>query len=284
MTNHQIIHNGPLNLGLSPCPNDTFMFYALLHGKVETPCEIIPHMHDVEELNRMVLSGNLDVSKVSYHLLGHVLESYLLLKAGSALGWGCGPLLVSRAKEARAHLERGPIAIPGEYTTAALLLRLYMPEASNLIPMYFARIPQAVAKGEVTAGVIIHESRFTYKNLGLHCIQDLGAWWEETARLPIPLGGIIAKRTIDSHVIIALDRAIRSSIEYAFEHRNETMQFVQAHAQETSTEVIDKHIELYVNEYSLNLGIKGIKAVKSLLDHGFQKGIFPNPFSMALSL
>ncbi len=274
----------PVNLGLSPCPNDTFMFYALLHGRVEAPCKIIPQMYDVEELNRMALARKIDVSKVSYHLLGHVLDSYLLLKSGSALGWGCGPLLVARKQAQDTPIEQGLIAIPGEYTTAALLLRMYMPNARDLVPMYFAEIPEAVATGKVSAGVIIHESRFTYKKLGLHCVRDLGAWWEKTARQPIPLGGIIAKRTIDPHLTRAIEQAIKASIRYGFEHREETMEFVRSHAQETSVEVIDQHIDLYVNEFSTDLGSKGIQAVKSLLNNGYRKGIFPNPLSKALIL
>ncbi len=273
-----------LDLGISPCPNDTFIFYALLHGKVDTPCRIVPHIFDVEELNNKVVEGELDASKVSYHLLGHVLESYVLLRSGSALGWGCGPLLVAKKEGACEGLERCAIAIPGRYTTAALLLRLYKPEASNLVPMFFAEIPRAVSTGEVDAGVIIHESRFTYMELGLHCIQDLGAWWEGKTGMPIPLGGIIARRSLDVSLLKDLDKAIHNSIKYAFEHRDETMEFVRAHAQETSQEVIDDHIALYVNEYSLDLGQKGTEAVEYLIDLGLQKGIFSAPPSEALTL
>lgn len=268
--------NGTIELGISPCPNDTFSFYALLKGKVPSPCPLSLHVYDVEELNRMVLAGELDVSKVSYHLFGHVIGTYVLLRSGSALGWGCGPLLVARKGSAcSVSLEGARVAIPGEYTTAAMLLRLYAPGATGLVPMFFADIPRAVASGRVDAGVIIHESRFTYRELGLACIQDLGAWWESNTRLPIPLGGIVAKRSLGRTLLKGLEEAIRNSIKYAFSHRNETVDFVKAHAQETSREVIDRHISLYVNEYSLDLGTEGIEAVRAFVEIGADAGVLP---------
>jgi len=262
-------------LGLSSCPNDTFIFYALLHGKVPLSCRPLPFMADVEKLNQRVLARSIDVSKVSYHVLGHVLDDYVLLSAGSALGRGCGPLLLAKTPLEAQDLKKCRIAIPGEYTTAALLLRLFAPEAERLIPMNFAHITQAIVNGEVDAGIIIHETRFTYHDLGLICIQDLGTWWEGETGFPIPLGGIIARRSLGSGLLHEIENAIRDSIQIATDRPDAVMGFVERHAHEISCEVMKKHIDLYVNRYTLDLGNEGIRAVEFLLDRGQKKGIFP---------
>ena len=263
-----------LTLGISPCPNDTFMFGALLTGRISTPFRFRLHMADVEELNRMVLAGSLDVSKVSYHLYGHVRNRYSCLRAGSALGRGCGPVLVSRGPVTGRGLAGLRIAIPGEYTTAALLLRMYSPDAGPLVTMNFARIPGAVASGEVDAGVIIHESRFTYRNLGLECVRDLGEWWEKGTGRPIPLGGIVARHDLGHAEKQALERSIRASIEYAFENRDEIFPFIKEHAQELDRDIIEQHIALYVNRYSIDYGDEGGEAIEFLLRRGSDAGIF----------
>jgi 1,4-dihydroxy-6-naphthoate synthase len=267
--------NSSLSLGLSSCPNDTFVFYALLHEKVSLSMGLRPYMADVEQLNRSVLSRSLDVSKVSFAVYGHVLDDYVLLRSGSALGRSCGPLIVTREADGGVALEDAVVAVPGEYTTAALLLRLYCPGVGGVSPMNFSRIPHAVASGEVEAGVIIHETRFTYRSLGLRCLQDLGTWWEEQTGLPIPLGGVIARRSLGGHVLQALDEALRSSVRYAMSKPEAPMDFVRSHAQELSDEVMKKHIDLYVNRHTVDLGEDGIDAVDHLLKSGHENGVFP---------
>ncbi|PXF57058.1 MAG: 1,4-dihydroxy-6-naphthoate synthase [Deltaproteobacteria bacterium] len=267
--------NNRITLGLSSCPNDTFIFYALLHNKVPLQYKISPLMADVEELNQRVLARSIDVSKVSFHVLGHVLDDYMLLRSGSAMGRGCGPLLLARTPLDPHNFERYRIAIPGKYTTAALLLKLFAPGVKELVPMNFALIAQAVAGGEVDGGIIIHETRFTYHDLGLICIQDLGTWWEKKTGFPIPLGGIIAKRSLGIELLQAIDAALGMSIKSAFKDPDAVWDFVMEHAQEMSYEVMRKHIDLYVNQYTLDLGEEGIKAVEFLLEQGQKKGHFP---------
>ncbi|RKX60671.1 MAG: 1,4-dihydroxy-6-naphthoate synthase [Thermodesulfobacteriota bacterium] len=267
-------NNNRINLGFSSCPNDTFIFYALLHNKVHLKYKLSPLIADVEELNQRVLARSIDISKVSYHVLGHVLDDYMLLRSGSAMGRGCGPLFLARKPLDPQDFEQYRIAVPGEYTTATLLLKLFAPGIKELVPMNFALIAPAVAKGEVDGGIIIHETRFTYHELGLICIQDLGAWWEEKTGFPIPLGGIIARRSLDIELLQAIDAAIGMSIRLAFENPEATWDFVMEHAQEMSYEVVRRHIDLYVNQYTLDLGEEGIKAVEFLLKQGQKKGIF----------
>ena len=267
-------NNNRITLGLSSCPNDTFIFYALLHNKVPLQYKLSPLMADVEELNQRVLARSIDVSKVSFHVLGHVLDDYMLLRSGSAMGRGCGPLLLARTPLDPRNFDKYRIAIPGEYTTAALLLKLFAPGVKELVPINFALIARAVARGEVDGGIIIHETRFTYHDLGLICIRDLGAWWEEKTGFPIPLGGIIAKRSLGIELLQAIDAALRMSIESAFENPEAVWDFVMEHAQEMSCEVMRKHIDLYVNQYTLDLGEEGIKAVEFLLEQGQKKGAF----------
>jgi 1,4-dihydroxy-6-naphthoate synthase len=256
-----------LSLGYSPCPNDTFIFYALANKKIGNPgLRFRETLLDVETLNQMAFGGEFDITKVSFHALGHLRDKYRLLSSGGALGRGCGPLVITRPGRSIEDLRGKPIAIPGRLTTAFLLLMLYDSSLSeNAIPMPFDRIPHAVEKGEVDGGLIIHESRFTYQDYGLVKLRDLGAWWEEETGLPIPLGCIIAKRHLGEGMIKTVEGLIRESIEYAYSHTEETREYVKAHAQEMDDMVIEQHIRLYVNDYSLDLGIEGMRAVEELL-------------------
>lgn len=265
-----------VTIGYSPCPNDTYIFYALMHGMV--PLHRVafaePKLEDVETLNEWAMQGVLDVSKLSFHALGHVLDQYELLNSGAALGRGCGPLLVSGSKDRPANLGDWSIAIPGRYTTAAMLLKLYRPGCRNLKVMRFDTIMDAVSRGEVDGGVIIHESRFTYREQGLECIQDLGAWWEETTALPIPLGCIAASRALDQEMRREIDAAIGASIEWARANPGECDAYIRTHAQELADKVVHSHIDLYVNEYSVHLGEEGHAAVRELLSRGAAAGLF----------
>ncbi len=263
-----------LSIGFSPCPNDTFIFQALVAGLIPTPdFTLLPEtLADVETLNQWAMEGRLDVTKLSFHALGHVLERYVLLSSGAALGRGCGPLLVSRPELALEELPRQTIAVPGRYTTAAMLLTMCYP-GCRTITMPFDRIMPALVAGEIGAGVIIHESRFTYQGYGLRLITDLGAWWETATGLPIPLGGIAARRTLGPKVITALEAAIRASIQSAYRHPDQATAYIKAHAQELDEQVIASHIGLYVNDYSLDLGKDGQAAVRAFLERGNAAGI-----------
>ncbi len=265
-----------LSLGFSPCPNDTFIFNALVHGLVG--CDgyrFQERLEDVETLNRLVLAGALDVSKISYHLLGFVRDDYVLLRSGGALGRGCGPLLVARQPVPLESLRGAPIAVPGQYTTACLLLRLFDPALDNLVFMPFHEIMGAVARGEVAAGVIIHESRFTFASYGLTRLLDLGAWWERDSGCPIPLGGIVVRRELGNDVAAIVERALRASVEYAFAHPDSASGYVHAHSQELSDEVCAAHINLYVNPFSLALGLEGESAVATLMGRAERVGLIP---------
>lgn len=266
-----------LSLGFSPCPNDTFIFHALTHNQEDSgsPAFAAPVLADVETLNEWALAGRLDVSKISFHTLGHILDHYVLLMAGSALGRGCGPLLVARQDFSPASLSGLTIAIPGRYTTAAMLLRMYSPVALVTRIMRFDRIMPAIAAGEVDAGVIIHESRFTYPAHGLVLLQDLGSWWEEETGFPIPLGGIVARRSLGKEKIQAIDRNIRASVAAAFADPDAAMPYIRRHAQELDDQVVRDHIGLYVNRFSLDLGEEGLAAVREFLERGRRLGVLP---------
>ncbi len=266
----------PLTLGFSPCPNDTFIFHALVHGLVKSEIHFEePLLEDVETLNSWAVKGKLDVTKLSFHALGHVLDEYCVLSAGSALGRGCGPLLIA-AKDIDLSLGKAlRIAIPGKYTTAAMLFQMYAPQCSNLVEMRFEQIMESVADGKVDAGVIIHESRFTYAEQGLVNLQDLGEWWENTSGLPIPLGCIAAKRSLGTETIQRIDKAIKQSLEYAYDNPQNSLPYIRAYAQEMDENVMQEHIKLYVNDFSLALGDEGMRAVRRFLDYGRQAGILP---------
>jgi 1,4-dihydroxy-6-naphthoate synthase len=265
-----------LTLGFSPCPNDTFMFYPLVHGLVNTAGLTYRELlEDVETLNLLALKGELDVSKVSYHALGHIRDDYALLRAGSALGRGCGPLLVAAESFDPAELRGKTIAVPGRYTTALLLLRLFDPTLDNFIVMPFNEIMDAVLSGNVDAGVIIHESRFTYQGFGLHKLLDLGEWWETETGLPIPLGGIVARRSLGAETISIIERTLQTGVEFARSHPDQAASFIREHAQEMSAEVCAAHIALYVNEFSVGLGEEGEQAINELLRRAENSGVIP---------
>jgi 1,4-dihydroxy-6-naphthoate synthase len=265
-----------LTIGYSPCPNDTFIFYALIHGKVKVPgVEFREQLEDVETLNRMALEGKLDLTKISYHALGHLREQYALLRSGGALGRGCGPLIVVRPGTVLADLKKGSVAVPGKLTTAYLLLRLFDPTIERVKVMTFDRIMEAVSKGEAIAGLIIHESRFTYPLYKLEKLLDLGEWWEQHSGLPIPLGGILGKRSLGRDVLLAVEEGIRLSVQYAHAHTDEVMGYCRRHSQEMDTAVMKSHINLYVNDFSLDLGDEGLKAVRGLFAEAEVSGVFP---------
>jgi len=266
-----------LTLGFSPCPNDTFIFHALVKGRVSCPgVSFSERLEDVETLNQLALRGVLDVSKVSSHLLGYIRDDYCLLRSGGALGRGCGPLVVAARPMAMAELRGVPVAVPGRYTTAHLLLRLFAPGLDTVVFLPFHEIMGAVQRGDVAAGVIIHESRFTYPGYGLTRLLDLGAWWERETGHPIPLGGIVAKRSLGEGVISAVDRAIRESVARAQADPDGAREYIRAHSQEMSDEVCDAHIGLYVNDFSLDLGHEGERAVTTLLARAEAAGLFPH--------
>ena len=259
-------------LGYSPCPNDTFLFYALVHGLIPGTPPLEVTLADVESLNERARRAELDLTKISYGAIPWLLEDYALLRSGSALGRGCGPLVIAR-EPGRLDDVRGPIAIPGERTTAFLLLRLRAPQLGPFRPMPFDQIPRAVAAGEAAAGLIIHETRFTYARLGLHALADLGEWWESWTGLPIPLGGILARRGLDTAL---WQRAIRESVEWAFANREATRAYVREHAQELDDDVIDAHIQLYVTEFTKDIGDEGEAAVRALLERAAQARLVPH--------
>lgn len=256
-----------LTLGYSPCPNDTFIFDALVNHKIDAEgLEFEVQLEDVQTLNEWALMGKLDISKISYGVFPQVLDNYIVLSSGGALGKGVGPLVISKNEisDKELSIEKEAVAIPGENTTAHLLFSLAYPNASHKKFMVFSSIEKAVLNNEVDFGVIIHENRFTYQAKGLKKVIDLGAYWEQRTGLPIPLGGIIARRTIDKDVLKKTDRLIRLSINYALKNYPHLTDYVKKNAQEMSDEVMRQHIQLYVNNYSLDLGESGKKAIEVL--------------------
>lgn len=265
-----------LTLALSPCPNDTFIFDAMLHQKIDTEGYAFePVFADVEELNRAALVGRYAISKLSYHAFAYASAHYVLLRSGSALGNNCGPLLISTRPMSDAVVHQARIAVPGKYTTANFLFSLRYPEAKHKEFMLFSAIEDSILAGKVDAGVIIHENRFTYQDKGLIKIIDLGEYWEQTYKAPIPLGGIAIKRSFDLDTQLAVERIIRRSIEYAFAHPASSQAFVQAHSQEMSEAVCRMHIDLYVNAYSVELGPEGEAAVRTLYRVAGEKQVIP---------
>lgn len=266
-----------IKLGFSTCPNDTFMFDALVHGRVDTGdirYEVV--LADILHLNQMAAAGELDMIKISYNTYGRIRDRYQLLEAGSALGHDCGPLLISKRPLSREDLIQGQlkVAIPGQNTTANLLLSYFAPEIANREEMIFHEVMPAILDGKVDAGVIIHENRFTYQELGLQLIQDLGEYWEGQTGLPIPLGAIVANKNLGSEMIEQLQAQMRASVAHAFAHPEESSAYVRQHAQEMDPAVMKAHIDLYVNEYSLALGERGHEAVKQLLSVGEKMGLY----------
>ena len=269
-----------LTLGFSPCPNDTFIFDALIHHKIDTEgLEFEVFFDDVETLNQKAVKGELDITKLSFHAFAHVAEKYALLDSGSALGFGVGPLLICKNEEL---LQPGAldntslkVAIPGKLTTANFLLGIAYPELTNKVLTVFSDIENAVLTGEVDMGLIIHENRFTYAERGLHKIVDLGSFWENLTGCAIPLGGIVINRNLDAEIQQKVNRILRKSVEFAFANPKSGLSFIREHAQEMEEAVMYKHIELYVNQYSLDLGVEGRKAIDILFDMAQQKGLIP---------
>jgi len=262
-------------LGYSPCPNDTFIFYALAHGKIDTGDLCFREMlEDVETLNQMAKRAELDITKISFHAYGHLRDTYCLLRSGAALGKGCGPLVVSKKYAHIKDLRGKKIAVPGRLTTAFMLLQLLDPSLKErVIVMPFHRIIDAVRNNEADAGLIIHESRFTYEAAGLRQVVDLGEWWEHETGLPIPLGGIIVKRELGEALVKEIESDIRSSLEYAFAHNGDPKSYIKKHSQEIRDSVIEQHIGLYVNDYSLDIRDEGLRAVEELFRMSEEKGL-----------
>lgn len=255
-----------LTLGFSPCPNDTFIFDALVNNKIDTEdLEFETVLEDVETLNQWALEGKLDITKLSFPAFFQSLDNYVLLNAGSALGKGVGPLLISKnSPEPGFRITDQSIAIPGINTTANLLLSFAFPEATNKIPMIFSAIEDAVLTGKTNLGVIIHENRFTYQQKGLHKVMDLGENWEEKMKTPIPLGGIAISQSIKRSTALKVTRLIRKSLEYAFSNYPLITDYVKEHSQEMSEDVMKQHIDLYVNNFSIDLGVEGKEAINTL--------------------
>jgi 1,4-dihydroxy-6-naphthoate synthase len=257
-----------LNIGFSPCPNDTFIFDALVNKKIDTEgLNFEPVLEDVQTLNEWALQGRLDITKISYGVLPLLLKNYIVLNAGGALGKGVGPLLITKQAGAEnKDVNEMTIAVPGEHTTAHMLFSLAYPQATKKKFMLFSAIEDAVLNDEVDAGVIIHENRFTYQQKGLHKLVDLGEYWEKQTGNPIPLGGIVMKKTFNSELQQKVDNLIKRSLEYAFENYPLITDYVKQHSQEMSESVMRQHIDLYVNNYSLQLGAEGKAAVNTFLD------------------
>ena len=265
-------------LAYSPCPNDTYIFAALSNGLLdgeEPPLRVA--LEDVEALNTSALAGDYELSKVSYGAIPNLLDKYRILRAGGALGHGCGPLLIAKSGTGKTleDFREKLIAIPGERTTAFLLLRLAFGASPHIIQMRFDQIAEAVQNGTVDAGLIIHESRFTYEDAGLEEIVDLGEWWEKETGLPIPLGAILVRNDVPEDKAKAINESIRKSLQFARENEDKVMPYVRQNAAETSEDVMRKHIELYVNEYSDDIGEEGIKAVRELFSRAHKAGFIP---------
>lgn len=272
-----------LSLGFSPCPNDTFIFDALVHGRIDTRGLSFEYvLEDVETLNQWAGEGRLQLTKLSYSAFLKCVDQYALLHSGSALGKGVGPLLIQKVKGKRLNLAEARVAIPGWNTTANLLLTLAHPEIRNKTEVLFSEIEDAVLRNDYDAGLVIHESRFTYKERGLELIQDMGEWWEKSAGAAIPLGGIVAKRDLDRQLVQEVDRLIKESVQYAWKHYPELAPFVTQHAQEMDEDVMRQHIELYVNEYTEELGPVGEQAIRLLFEKAAAAGLVPADSSTAI--
>jgi 1,4-dihydroxy-6-naphthoate synthase len=267
-----------LTLGFSPCPNDCFMFDAMVHQRID--CEGLDftvRMADIEALNAGAFAGEADVTKLSFHAYAYCADDYVLLDAGSALGRNCGPLLISRRPISPEEVAAGRlrIAIPGKFTTANFLLSLAFPQATDKTECLFSEIEDALLDGMFDAGLIIHENRFTYTEKGLQKIIDLGEFWESETGAAIPLGGIVISRRLPADVRQRVNRVMRRSVEYAFANRTASLPFVRANAQAMSDDVMYKHIDLYVNDYSVDLGREGRRAVEVLFERAKSSGVIP---------
>ncbi|MDR7074384.1 1,4-dihydroxy-6-naphthoate synthase [Fictibacillus barbaricus] len=269
-----------LNIAFSPCPNDTFVFHALVHGLVPSAPEFNVTYADIDITNGLAArSDELDVVKISYAALPWVLDKYALIHCGGALGRGCGPLvLVNEPGEVTPGMLSGKkVAVPSERSTAYLLFRLWAAQnvpggVGEIVVMPFDQIMPAVKEGRIDAGLVIHEARFTYQNYGLNLLADMGNWWEEDTGLPIPLGAIIARQSLD---LESISKWIKESVEYAWEHPEASQKYVMQHASELSPDVAQSHINLYVNDFTADLGQSGFEAVTTLLNRAADEGIIP---------
>jgi 1,4-dihydroxy-6-naphthoate synthase len=257
--------NVTLTFGFTPCPNDAFAFHALVHGLVPAPFETEPVLLDIEELNRRAGAGELQLTKLSFGAAAASGDRYRLLRSGAALGRGVGPLVVARDEGSLAEAAAGRVAVPGRETTAYALLRLAAPALGEVVELRYDRILDAVVAGEVDAGLIIHESRFTYREHGLVSVADLGEWWEGETALPVPLAGIFARNDLEPELVGEAEAAIRASVEYAFARPEASRDYVRSLAHELSDEVCAAHIDLYVNEHSVDIGDEGLAAVDRLI-------------------
>ena len=265
-----------LTLGFSTCPNDTYIFDAMVHGRIDTEgIEFELIMSDVEELNRHAFAGEIDITKISYHAYAYIADSYLILNSGSALGFQNGPLLISKHKVYPDEIKNLKIAIPGKHTTANLLLNIAYPEHKNKKEYLFSDIEDVVLSGEMDAGLIIHENRFTYQQKGLKKVVDLGEFWESKTGMAIPLGGIVVNRKYPAEILRKVDRVMKRSVEFAFENPKASHPFVKYHAQAMDDTVMQNHIKLYVNEFTKDLGVNGRKAVETLYREATTLGVIP---------
>lgn len=265
-----------ITLGYSPCPNDTFIFDAMIHGRIDTEgLSFSVKLLDVAHLNQKAFKGELMATKLSYHAFGHLTNNYALLRSGSALGRNCGPLLLSKKILDEENIISNICAIPGRYTTANFLLGLAYPKLAQKTEMLFSEIEEAVVIGTATTGLIIHENRFTYADKGLVKLRDLGEFWEESTGFPIPLGGIVVRRDLPVEVQQKMERVIARSVAYAFAHPEASAEYVRKHAQAMEPAVMRAHIDLYVNDFSRDLGEEGIAAVRHLMERGRSLGVIP---------
>jgi len=265
-----------LKLGFSPCPNDTFIFDAMVHGRIDTEgLEFDYFLADVEELNTRALSSEVDITKISYHAYSYVARNYVILNSGSALGHRNGPLLISKHDMSSSDLSQRRIAIPGKYTTANLLFSIAWPDAKFKKEYLFSDIPDVLLRDEADAGLIIHETRFTYEKMGLIKIADMGEFWAKLTGLPIPLGAIVVKRTIPAETALKVNRLIRKSLEYAYKDSFASYSFVAQNANDMDSTVMNNHIKLYVNEYTLDLGSAGKEAINEMFRIASEKKVIP---------
>lgn len=263
-------------IGFSPCPNDTFIFDAMINNRLPENETWNSHLLDVEALNKNAAVGLYDVTKMSFAAFAFVSDKYQILNAGSALGRGCGPLIISKSPLKLEELKDKTIAIPGARTTANLLMSIFVPECKAKVEMVFSDIEEAVLSGRCDAGLIIHENRFTYQQKGLFKVADLGEQWEQKTGLPIPLGCIAVKRSLSEEEKKHIDSLIRHSVEFAFQNPTASKEYIAHHAQEMDPAVQQQHIDLYVNDFSVTLGVDGKNAIQTLFNEGKKSGLLPD--------
>ena len=264
-----------LSLGFTSSPNDTHIFYAAVHSLIAGAPDFNPVIDDIDSLNCSALEGELDVVKISFHAFGFVRQEYGLLRSGGAMGRSCGPLLVAGKPVEAGALHGGDIAIPGKFTSAALMVQLFDPALKNLRVLPYQQIMPAVQRGDVAAGVIIHESRFTYPDYGLHLVTDIGDWWENTTGCPVPLAGIAVRRRLSRDLLERVEAAVRTSVEHANGDRSASSEYVRQHAPDMTRKLIDAQIGLYVNDYTVDYGVDGERAIREMLRRSGEAGVVP---------